>query len=514
MGKIREHRNFHEARWDEPFIMDMGNPGERGILLDEVDEKCRKDIKDLIPEGFARKNKPALPELGQMQVLRHFLRLSQETIGTDLNIDIGLGTCTMKYSPKVHEQFVRSDKVTELHPYQDESTVQGMLEIMYHTCEYLKEISGMDAFCLQPSGGTQALYSNISVVRAYHEANGEGDKRTEVITTMLSHPGNPGVAATAGYKVITLMPDETGYPNLDALKAVLSEKTAALMITNPEDTGLFNPRIKEFTDAVHAVGGLCCYDQANLNGLFCLTRAKEAGFDVCQYNLHKSFSSPHGCQGPATGAQGVIKKLAKFLPVPEVVCEDGQYRFRYDHPESIGKLRKYYGVPAVVVRTYAYIRSLGQEGLKQVAELAILNNNYMLKKLLEIRGLSMPYAEGVPRMEQARLSWKELTDETGITTDDICRRIVDYGFQDYFASHHPRIVPEPFTPEPTETYSKDDIDEYVAAFRSIARECYDNPEIVKTAPHAAALASQIHSEDLDDISRFATTLRAYRKYVE
>ena len=514
MGAINTNRNYHQARWDEPFVLDMGNPGERGIMIGGVEPEAEAELNLLLPEGFARKEAPKLPELGQMQVLRHFLRLSQETIGTDINIDIGLGTCTMKYSPKIHEQFVRSDKMAEIHPYQDESTVQGMLEIMYRTQEYLKEISGMDAFCLQPSGGTQALYSNVAVVRAYFDSIGEGEQRREIITTMLSHPGNPGVAATAGYKVITLMPDETGYPSLEDLKAAVSERTAALMITNPEDTGLYNPKIKEFTDAVHAVGGLCCYDQANLNGLFCLTRAKEAGFDLCQYNLHKSFSSPHGSQGPGTGAQGVVAKLAPFLPVPEVVCEDGKYRFNTDKPDSIGKLRKFYGVPAVVLRTYAYIRSMGQEGLKQVAELAILNNNYMLQKLLQIDGLTMPYAEGVCRMEQARLSWEELYKETGVSTDDICRRIVDYGFQDYFASHHPRIVPEPFTPEPTETYSKDDIDEYVEAFVHIAQECRENPELVKTAPHAAALASRINDEDLTDMGRFANTLRAYRKYIE
>ena len=514
MGAVNTHRNYHQARWDEPFILDMGNPGERGIIIGGVEEEAEAQLDSLLPEGFARTEPPKLPELGQMQVLRHFLRLSQETIGTDINIDIGLGTCTMKYSPKVNEQLVRSEKMTELHPYQDESTVQGMLEIMYKTTQYLKEISGLDAFCLQPSGGTQAIYSNVAVIREYFDSIGEGEQRNEIVTTLLSHPGNPGVAATAGYKVITLMPDDTGYPNLDALKAVLSEHTAALMITNPEDTGLYNPRIKEFTDAVHAVGGLCCYDQANLNGLFCLTRAKEAGFDLCQYNLHKSFSSPHGCQGPGTGAQGVVAKLAPFLPVPEVVCEGGKYRFNYDKPGSIGKLRKFYGVPAVVLRTYAYIRSLGQEGLKQVAELSILNNNYMLQKLLKIKGLTMPYAEGISRMEQARLSWKELYDETGVSTDDICRRIVDYGFQDYFASHHPRIVPEPFTPEPTETYSKDDIDEYVEAFVNIARECREEPELVKSAPHCAALASRICEADLNDIGRFANTLRAYRKYIE
>jgi len=514
MGVIRTNRNFQQARWDEPFVMDMGNPGERGIIIGDVEEEARAEIATLVPDGMLRQTPPKLPELGQMQVLRHFLRLSQETIGTDINIDIGLGTCTMKYSPKINEQFVRSPKVGELHPYQDPQTVQGILEIIYNTTEYLKEISGLDAVSVQPSGGSQAIYSNVAVIRAYHASRGELEQRNEIITTMLSHPANPGAAATAGFKVITLMPDETGYPNLDALKAVLSERTAALMITNPEDTGLYNSKIKEFTDAVHAVGGLCCYDQANLNGLFCLTRAKEAGFDMCHYNLHKSFSSPHGCQGPGAGAQCVVEKLKPFLPVPEVVYENGEYRLNGNMPESIGKLRKFYGVPAVVVRTYAYIRSLGQEGLKQVAELSILNNNYMLGKLLKIRGLSMPYAEGMPRIEQARLSWKDLTDETGVTTDDICRRIVDYGFQDYFASHHPRIIPEPFTPEPVETYSKDDIDEYVAAFESIARECYETPELVKTAPHKAALATQIVEGDLNDIGRLATTLRAYRKFVE
>ena len=532
MGRINTKRNFHQARWDEPFILDMGNPGERGIVINETERgitealnglsdpygpDCKVnqdvDLNNLIPANLARKSAPKLPEVSQMQVLRHYLRLSQETIGTDLNIDIGLGTCTMKYSPKIHEQFVRSEKFSELHPYQDESTTQGILEIIYKTTEYLKEISGLDAFCLQPSGGTQAIYANCSVIRAYHRANGEGEQRDEIITTMLSHPGNPGAASTAGYKVITLMPDENGYPDLAALKSVVSNRTAALLITNPEDTGLFNPNIKDFTKTVHDVGGLCCYDQANLNGLFCITRAKEAGFDLCHYNLHKSFSSPHGCQGPGAGAQGVTAKLERFLPVPRVVYDGVQYRLSYDHPDSIGKIRKFYGVPAVILRAYAYICSLGQDGLKQVAELSILNNNYMLKRLLEVEGLSMPYAEGVNRVEQSRLSWEELTEKTGVTTDDICRRIVDYGFQDYFTSHHPRIIPEPFTPEPAETYSKDDIDEYVAAIRAIARECYENPELVKTAPHKAALETQINGDGLSDIRKFATTLRAFRKYV-
>jgi len=511
MGNTRKGRNFHQARWDEPFILEMGSPGERGIIIRQPEGSAQEEAEALIPEGLARKNPPKLPELSQMQVLRHYLRLSQEVLGADINIDIGLGTCTMKYSPKIHEQFARSPKMCELHPYQDAKTLQGILEILYKTSEYLKEISGMYAFSLQPTGGTQAIYSNMSVVRAYHEANGEGRQRNEVITTMLSHPGNPGAAATAGYKVLTIMPDGKGYPDINALQPLLSERTAALLITNPEDTGLFNPCIKDLTDAVHAVGGLCCYDQANLNGLFCITRAREAGFDLIHYNLHKSFSSPHGCQGPGAGAQGVTAQLERFLPVPRVEFNGEEYYLSYDCPESIGKLRKFYGVPTVVLRAYAYIRSLGQVGLKQVSELSILNNNYLLKGLLEIDGLSLPYSEGVRRIDQSRLSWEGLKEKTGVTTDDICRRIVDYGFQSYFISHHPRIIPEPFTPEPVETYSKDDIDEYVAAFKSIANECYTDPGIVKTAPHKAALATRIDEECLTDMGKFAVTLRALKR---
>ena len=513
MGYYKTDRDFHEARWDEPIIMELGNPGERGVMVPKADKRVVEatgSAEELLPKGLKRKKPPKLPEMSQMQVLRHYMRLSQETIGTDINIDIGLGTCTMKYSPKIHEQFIRSDKLKELHPYQDESTVQGILEIIYQLEQYLKAISGMSKVSLQPSGGTQAIFANVETIRAYHEARGEGEKRNEIITTILSHPGNPGAAATLGYKVITLYPDENGIPDIEALKAAVSEHTAALMITNPEDTGIYNEKIRQFVDIVHEAGGLCVYDQANLNGLFGITRARDAGFDMCHYNLHKSFSSPHGCQGPGAGAQCVSEELAKYVAAPTVEFDGEKYYLDDNRPDSIGKLRKYYGVPAVLVRAYAYIRSLGPDGIKQIAELSILNNNYMLKKLLEIDGLSMPMAEGKYRLEQARLSWKELTDETGVTTDDICRRIVDYGFQDYFASHHPRIIPEPFTPEPVETYSKDDIDEFVAAFKAIAEEARNDPELVKTAPHKAALGSQIQEEYLTEWEKFATTWRVFR----
>lgn len=514
MGYVKKNRDFHEARWDEPFIMEMGNPGERGVLIPRASEGVQRvsgSAADLIPARLRRKKAPNLPEVSQMQVLRHYMRLSQETIGTDLNIDIGLGTCTMKYSPKIHEQLVRSEKFQELHPCQDESTVQGILEIMYQDAQYLKAISGMDQVSLQPAGGSQAIFANVQAIRAYFEKKGEGGQRDEIITTILSHPANPGTAATLGYKVITLYPDENGLPDIEALKAAVSEHTAALMITNPEDTGIYNDRIRQFVDIVHEAGGLCVYDQANLNGVFGLTRARDAGFDMCHYNLHKSFSSPHGCQGPGAGAQCVSKELAGYVAAPVVEFDGTRYYLDHQMPDSIGKLRSFYGVPSVMIRAYAYIRSLGADGMRQIAELSILNNNYLISRLLKIRGLTMPFAEGRFRMEQARLSWQELTEETGVTTDDICRRIVDYGFQDYFTSHHPRVLPEPFTPEPVETYSKDDMDEYVAAFEAISQEAYTDPELVKGAPYKAALGARIEEECLTDWSRFATTWRAYKR---
>ena len=514
MGYVKKNRDFHEARWDEPFIMEMGNPGERGVLIPRASEGVQRgsgSAADLIPARLRRKKAPKLPEVSQMQVLRHYMRLSQETIGTDLNIDIGLGTCTMKYSPKIHEQLVRSEKFQELHPCQDESTVQGILEIMYQDAQYLKAISGMDQVSLQPAGGSQAIFANVQAIRAYFEKKGEGGQRDEIITTILSHPANPGTAATLGYKVITLYPDENGLPDIEALKAAVSEHTAALMITNPEDTGIYNDRIRQFVDIVHEAGGLCVYDQANLNGVFGLTRARDAGFDMCHYNLHKSFSSPHGCQGPGAGAQCVSKELAGYVAAPVVEFDGTRYYLDHQMPDSIGKLRSFYGVPSVMIRAYAYIRSLGADGMRQIAELSILNNNYLISRLLKIRGLTMPFAEGRFRMEQARLSWQELTEETGVTTDDICRRIVDYGFQDYFTSHHPRVLPEPFTPEPVETYSKDDMDEYVAAFEAISQEAYTDPELVKGAPYKAALGARIEEECLTDWSRFATTWRAYKR---
>ncbi|UCG08232.1 MAG: aminomethyl-transferring glycine dehydrogenase subunit GcvPB [Desulfobacterales bacterium] len=505
-------RNFHQAKWDEPIIFELSKAGERGILVPEIEAEIETTIGDglsVLPENMRRKHAPALPELGQMQVLKHYLRLSQQNLGADLNVDIGQGTCTMKYSPKINEKFAASAKLTELHPFQDEETVQGILEILYHLDLFLREISGMDRFSLQPASGSQAILAMASILQAYHSSRGESEKRDELITTTFSHPSDAAAAAVKGYNVITLYQNEDGLPDLEALKAAVSDRTAGLFITNPEDTGIFNPLIAEFTGVVHDAGGLCGYDQANANGILGITRAREAGFDLCFFNLHKTFSAPHGCGGPASGALGVTEQLAPFLPVPLVEYDGKKYRLNYDVPQSIGKVRDFYGSIPVMMKAYAWIRSLGSEGLKNVARTAVLNNNYLFKKVLQIRGASAPYAKGRHRIEQVRYSWENLTNETGITTEDVTHRMVDFGFH-MWSSHHPFIVPEPFTLEPTESYAKAELDEYIAGLQMVSREAYENPDRLKNAPHNSVV-HKIDDSWLDDPQKWAVTWRAYLK---
>lgn len=503
-------RNFHQAKWDEEIIFELNAEGERGILVPEVEkeiEECVGDGLSTLPEHMRRKKPPALPEVGQMRVLKHFLRLSQHILGADLNVDIGQGTCTVKYNPKINE--VIASRINELHPFQDESTVQGALEIMYKLDTFFREISGLDRFSLQPSSGSAAIFTMASIIQAYHESRGDADQRDEMITTIFSHPSDAAAAAVKGYKVITLYQGENGLPEVDALKKAVSDRTAGLLITNPEDTGIFNPEIVEFTRIVHEAGGLCGYDQANANGILGITRAREAGFDLCFFNLHKTFGAPHGCGGPGSAALGVTQELVDFLPVPLVEYDGKKYYLNHDLPHTIGKTRGFYGVFPAILRAYAWIMSLGADGLKEVAKIAVLNNNYLLKKICEIDGAASPFSAGKHRIEQVRYTWEKLTEETGITTHDVTLRMADFGFH-LWSSHHPFIVPEPFTIEPTESYSKAELDEYVEGLKRVVKEAYNDPDKVKNAPHNSVV-HKIDESTLDDPEKWAITWRAYLK---
>jgi len=513
MNSIHTPRAYHGAKWDEPIVLDMGAPGERGYIPPAVEPEITASVGDgasLIPAGMRRSTPPRLPEMAQPSVLRHYLRLSQMTMGAHITPDASLGTCTMKYSPLVNEEMARTPQMGEMHPYQDDDTAQGILEIIYGLERMLCEISGMDAFTFQPAGGSQAIFANACIIRAYHASRGEAEQRTDIISTSFSHPIDCAAPAVAGFRVITLTPGPNGYPDLGALKAAVSNRTAGLMMTNPEDTGIFNPYVEEFTRIVHEAGGLCAYDQANANGILGITRARENGFDMCQFNLHKTFSVPHGSAGGSCGAGGVTAELAKFLPAPMVVKEGDRFRWDYDRPDSIGKVRSFHGNVQAVLRSYAWIMAHGAEGIQTVAETAVLNNNYLATKLGAIPGVSIPYGGNGHRLQEVRYSWQDLLDETGVSTEDVRRRIVDFGLQGYFTSHHPVLVPEPFTLEPCESYSRADLDEYATVLGHIADEARTNPEHVRAAPHSAAI-HRIQEDVINDPARLAMTWRGYQK---
>lgn len=509
---ITKIRNYQQAHWDEPMIFEMSTPGRRGILPPEPDAEIMATVGDVaatLPASLRRTEPLGLPEVDQKRILSHFLHLSQETLGSNLTPDMSLGTCTMKYNPRLHEELILDPGIQWIHPDQDPDTVQGILEIYYKFEQILKGISGMDRFSLQPGGGAHAVFTAATIIRAYHRDRGEAEKRTEVITTMFSHPCDAASPATAGFKILTLMPQENGYPDLGALRAVVSDRTAALHITNPEDTGIYNPLIDQFVEVVHGAGGLCFYDQANANPLLGIARAREAGFDLCHFNVHKTFATPHASSGPATGALGMREEFAKYMPWPTVEFDGEKYLLDFDRPSSVGKVKGFQGNAAVVLRAYAWCVMMGPDGLREAAEVSVLNNNYLMTKLRDTPGLVYRYAEGHRRLEEMRYSWQKLFEDTGVGTDDVLRRVGDFGLQHYWSSHHPWVVAEPMTIEPCETFSKEELDEYAAVLKQISREAYENPEFVKNAPYRCAAHKRNAEPELDDPDKWATTWRAY-----
>jgi len=517
MAKMKVRTNFHEARWDEPMVYDLSTPGLRGIIPPVVEEEIECRVGDMVaklPDSLKRKTSLDLPEIAQKQVLEHYVHLSQETMGSNIANDISEGTCTMKYNPRVNEKLIGLPGFADVHPDQDPDTIQGLLQIWYEFEKVVKEVSGLDKFTLQPGGGNHAVYTASSIMRAYHASRGELEQRNEVITTIFSHPCDAATPATAGFKIITIWPDEYGVPDLEAIRAAANEHTAGICMTNPEDIGIYNPHADKIVEIIHGVGGLCFYDQANANAFLGVARAKEAGFDMCHFNVHKTFGTPHGGEGPACGALGVREYLAKYLPVPTVEFDGAKYYLDYNKPESIGRVRDFLGQAAVVFKAYCWSRMMGAKGLRECADISVINNNYMQKIMEQIPGVTSAFqGNGIVRQEQVRYSFKDLKEQYDVGSDDINRRLNDYGIPWFWSSHHPWVIPEPMTLEPCESYTKEDIEQYCKAVEIVAREAAENPELVKNSPYKSACHKRINEEELDDPEKWALTWRAYkRKY--
>lgn len=506
-------REYHAPVWSEPVILEMGYPGRRGVLFSPVENTVRATVgeaADLIPPSMRRLQKPALPELSEPEVLYHYLRLSQQTLGM-MNISL-FGTCTMKYNAQINEAMAWRPEITRLHPYQDEDTMQGALEIVYGMDKILRELSGMDQFVFQAGGGADAAYTSCAVTRAYHAARGELAQRDEIITTIQTHPSSAATAAAAGFKVITLMIEENGYPSLESLKAAVSNRTAALMLNNPDDMGVYNPEIREWTRIVREAGGISFYDHANFNAAMTKIRASELGFDACMFMLHKTFGAPKsGVGGPAVGAYGCSAALAPFMPKPLVVFDGERYSLDYDRPQSCGKIREFWGNLPVIVKAYAWSRSMGAEGMAEASDLSVLANNYMERGLLAIRGVTRSHPDAKsPRLEMTRYSLQQLKEDTGVDVHDVQNRMADFGIDPMWTSHHPWLVAEPFTPEAGEMYGKEALDTWVAVLARISEEAYSNPEIVKTAPHNQAV-HRLKNAMIDSPEHWAMTWRAYQR---
>lgn len=461
-----------------PLIFEISKPGRIGYSLPEIDVP-ETDIDRLLPEDYIRTEEPELPEVSELDIIRHYTALSKRNHGVDSGF-YPLGSCTMKYNPKINEDVARLPGFAHIHPLQDESSVQGALELMYDFMEHLKEITGMDEVTLQPAAGAHGEWTGLMLIRAYHEANGDFHK-TKVIIPDSAHGTNPASATVAGFETITVKSNEFGLVDIDDLKRVVGSDTAALMLTNPNTLGLFEENIVEMAEIVHAVGGKLYYDGANLNAIMGKARPGDMGFDVVHLNLHKTFTGPHGGGGPGSGPVGVKKELIPFLPKPVLVKKNNEFFFDYDRPQSIGRVKPFYGNFGINVRAYTYIRTMGPDGLRQVTENAVINANYMMRSLAPYYDL--PYDRHCKH--EFVISGRR-QKKLGVRTLDIAKRLLDFGFHPptiYF----PLNVEESMMIEPTETESKETLDAFIETMIQIAKEAEENPEIVQEAPHTTVV---------------------------
>jgi glycine dehydrogenase subunit 2 len=456
------------------LLYEKSKPGRRASSLPATELPVPE-----LPTELRRAEPPRLPELSEPELLRHFTELSTRTFGIDTGF-YPLGSCTMKHNPRVNERVVSLPGFRDLHPLQEEDGAQGALELMWRLQEILAEVSGLPAVSLQPAAGSQGELTGLMLMRAYFADRGEGEQRRRIVIPDTAHGTNPASVTMAGYELTKVATDPRGNLDLADLRAKVDAGTAGLMLTNPSTLGLFDEGIEEVARIFHDAGALLYYDGANLNAVCGLSRPGDMGFDIVHFNLHKTFSQPHGGGGPGGGPVAVRDALEPFLPVPAVARANGdgdRFRLDYDRPKSIGKVRAFYGPFGVFVRSYAYIRSYGP-GLREMSETAVLNANYLLARLRDV--YELPYDRLC--MHEFVLSARRLKREHGITALDVAKRLMDYGFHPptiYF----PLVVPEALMIEPTETEAKETLDAFVEAMRAIAREAAEEPDTIKEAPH-------------------------------
>lgn len=461
----------------EPLIFEMGSQGRTVDAMPACDVP-EMPLEEMIPRELLRRVPPDLPEVGEPEVARHFTRLSSMNYGVDTGF-YPLGSCTMKYNPKVCEYAAGLPGFGRIHPCQPEDQVQGALRIMFEVQNYLAEITGMDHFTLQPAAGAHGEFTALSMIRAFHSSRGDSGRR-KVIVPDSSHGTNPATAALCGMETVQVRSDAGGLVDIEALREALGEDTAAVMLTNPNTLGLFESNIAAIADLVHGAGGLMYCDGANMNAIMGMARPGDMGFDAIHLNLHKTFAAPHGGGGPGSGPVGVKSLLEPFLPVPVIVRgpEEGLFRLEEKRPYSIGRVRAFYGNFGVVVKAYAYMRALGGDGLLEACRNAVLNANYLLSLIKDV----YPPPFGDRCMHEFVVTPPEGFRGSGLRTADIAKRLIDYGFHPptvYF----PLIVGEAMMVEPTETEDRKTLDRYAAALLEIAEEGRRNPELLKDAPH-------------------------------
>ncbi|TWH60173.1 glycine dehydrogenase (decarboxylating) beta subunit [Desulfitobacterium sp. LBE] len=459
----------------EPLIFELSREGRTGVSLPSCGVP-EIPLEELIPQEFLRDKEPELPEVSEVDVVRHFTRLSSFNHGVDTGF-YPLGSCTMKYNPKVNEKLARLPGFSQIHPYQPEELTQGALGLMVELQEELAEITGMDAFTLQPAAGAHGEMTGILIIKAYHDHR-QDVKRRKVIVPDSAHGTNPATGAMAGYEIVQVPSNERGGVDIEALRQVANDEVAALMLTNPNTLGLFDENILEIAEIIHAVGGLIYYDGANANAIMGIARPGDMGFDVVHLNLHKTFSTPHGGGGPGSGPVGVKEFLAPYLPKPVAIrTPEGRYSWDEDRPLSIGRVRAFQANFGVLVKAYAYIRALGGEGLKAASQNAVLNANFLMSILKD--HYHLPYDRVC--MHEFIITPKNLK-EYGIHTLDIAKRLLDYGYHPptiYF----PLIVEEAMMIEPTETESLETLEQFARVMIQIAEEVKQDAEMVKNAPH-------------------------------